>query len=89
MATIPHVWGSGIAVAAALQAVAIIPPFPHTANPTALLNEPVIEFDRKYNPLRDDLLHERFTLDDGCLLIPAQAGLGVSVREDVLSKYST
>jgi D-galactarolactone cycloisomerase len=88
MATIPHVWGSGIAVAAALQAVAIIPSFPHTANPTALLNAPVIEFDRKHNPLRDDLLHERFTLDDGCLAIPDRPGLGVSVREGVVAKYS-
>ena len=42
VATIPHVWGSGIAVAAALHAVASIPPFPHTANPLPLLNEPVI-----------------------------------------------
>ena len=88
VATVPHVWGSGIAVAAALHAVATIPPFPHTANPTALLNEPVIEFDRKHNPLRDDLLQERFTLNGGYLTIPDQPGLGVAVREDILAKYS-
>ena len=81
-------WGSGIAVAAALHAVATIPPFPHTANPTALLNEPVIEFDRKHNPLRDDLLQERFMLNGGCLTIPDQPGLGVAVREDILARYS-
>ena len=51
---IPHVWGSGVAVAAALQAIAAIPPLPHTANPIPLQNEPVIEFDRKHNPLNSE-----------------------------------
>ncbi len=88
VATIPHVWGSGIAVAAALQAIATIPPFPHTANPVPLLNQPVIEFDRKHNPLRDDLLEERFVLEDGCLRVPDGPGLGVTVREDVLARYA-
>jgi D-galactarolactone cycloisomerase len=85
---VPHVWGSGIAVAAALQAIAIIPSFPHTANPIALLNQPVIEFDRKHNPLRDDLLEERFVLDGGCLAVPELPGLGVTVRDDIVAKYS-
>jgi D-galactarolactone cycloisomerase len=57
--TIPHVWGSGVALAAALHAIAAIPPSPHTANPIALQNEPVIEFDRTQNPLRDDLLSDK------------------------------
>jgi D-galactarolactone cycloisomerase len=88
VATIPHVWGSGIAVAAALHAVASIPPFPHTANPLPLLNEPVIEFDRKHNPLRDELLAEPFTLQDGRLVVPDRPGLGVTVRDDTLKAYS-
>jgi D-galactarolactone cycloisomerase len=87
VATIPHVWGSGIAVAAALHAVASIPPFPHTANPLPLLNEPVIEFDRKHNPLRDELLAEPFTLKDGRLMVPDRPGLGVTVRDDTLKAY--
>jgi D-galactarolactone cycloisomerase len=68
--TIPHVWGSGVAIAAALQALALIPPSPHTFVPIALQNEPVVQYDRKHNPLRDDLLTERFRLHDGCLLVP-------------------
>jgi D-galactarolactone cycloisomerase len=88
IATVPHVWGSGIAVAAALQAIAAIAPFPFTANPIPLLNQPVIEFDRKHNPLRDDLLEERFELVDGCLAVPDRPGLGVTVREEILAKYS-
>jgi D-galactarolactone cycloisomerase len=85
---IPHVWGSGIAVAAALHAVATVPPSPHTANPLPFLNEPVVEFDRKHNPLRDELLEEPFTLVDGSLAVPDRPGLGVTVRDDVLAAYS-
>ena len=87
VATVPHVWGSGIAVAAALQAIAIIPSFPFTANPLPLVNEPIVEFDRKHNPLRDDLLDQRFELVAGKIRIPDTPGLGVSVRADVLKKY--
>ncbi|MDJ0895639.1 MAG: mandelate racemase/muconate lactonizing enzyme family protein [Alphaproteobacteria bacterium] len=89
VATFPHVWGSGIAVATALHGVAIIPPFPHSANPVPVQNEPVIEFDRTPNPLRDDLLEERFVLEDGALKVPDRPGLGVRVREDVLAQYSS
>lgn len=88
VATVPHVWGSGIAMAAALHAVSTIPPFPHTANPIPLLNEPVIEFDRKHNPLRDDLLEERFRLDGGRIVVPDGPGLGVTVREETLVQYA-
>lgn len=88
VATVPHVWGSGIAVAAALQAVAAIPAFPFTANGLPLLNQPVIEFDRKHNPLRDDLLHQRFELIDGGLAVPDLPGLGVTVRDEILNQYS-
>ena len=87
VATVPHVWGSGVAVTAALHAVAVIPAFPHTANPTPLLNQPVIEFDRTHNPLRDDLLEEDFVLEEGKLKIPEEPGLGLDVREEVLSRY--
>ncbi|GFZ49270.1 hypothetical protein JCM24511_07389 [Saitozyma sp. JCM 24511] len=86
---IPHVWGSGIAFAAALQAIATIPPIPHTANPIPLQNEPVIEFDRTHNPLRDDLLNERFALVDGHVVVPDGPGLGISVNDEVLTRYSS
>lgn len=88
VATVPHVWGSGVAVATALHAIAAIPSFPHTANPIPLLNQPIIEFDRKHNPLRDDLLEEKFVLENGCLAIPDKPGLGVTVRDDIVAKYS-
>ena len=86
--TVPHVWGSGIAVAAALQAIATIPPTPFTVNPVALLNEPVMEFDRKPNPLRDELLEENFVLENGAVRVPAGPGLGVTIDEAVLRRYA-
>jgi D-galactarolactone cycloisomerase len=86
--TIPHVWGSGIALSAALHALAAIPPSPHTANPIVLQNEPVVEFDRTRNPLRDDLLHDKFVLNDGALLVPQRPGLGIRIDESILAKYS-
>jgi len=86
--TIPHVWGSGIALAAALHALAVIPPSPHTANPITLQNEPVVEFDRTQNPLRDELLSNKFVLERGALLVPQGPGLGVNVNDDMLAKYS-
>jgi D-galactarolactone cycloisomerase len=86
---IPHVWGSGVAVAAALQALAALPPMPHTANPVPLQNEPVIEFDRNRNPLRDDLLRGAITIgQDGRVAVPQGPGLGVEVEEEVLRAYS-
>lgn len=84
---IPHVWGSGIALAAALHILSVIPPFPHTAKPIPLQNEPVVEFDRSPNPLRDDLLTDKITLQNGELAVPTKPGLGVEVNLDVLETY--
>lgn len=86
--TVPHVWGSGIAVAAALHAIATLPPVPYTAVGVPLQNEPMIEFDRTHNPLRDDLLTQPFTLVDGCLEVPSGPGLGVTIDEDRLAAFT-
>jgi len=85
--TIPHVWGSGIALATALQALAVIPPTPHTYNPIPVQNEPVVEYDRQPNALRDDLLTEPIKFVEGHLVVPTGPGLGVTVNEQVLAKY--
>lgn len=84
---VPHVWGSGVAVAAALQALATIPPMPHTAAPVTLQNEPMLEFDRTFNPLRDEILERNFSLEDGAVAIPNGPGLGISVDEASLARF--
>lgn len=86
--TIPHVWGSGIAVAAALQVCSTLPLVPYTHRPVPLQNEPVIEFDRTRNPLRDDLLTSPFTLESGRVAVPDGPGLGVEVDMDVVAQYA-
>ncbi len=85
--TVPHVWGSGVAVAAALHAIATIPPMPHTAAPVTLQNEPMVEYDRTLNPLRDSILHENFKLENGAVAIPNGPGLGISVDEAAMAAY--
>ncbi|MEM7508220.1 MAG: mandelate racemase/muconate lactonizing enzyme family protein [Pseudomonadota bacterium] len=87
VSVVPHVWGSGVAVTAALHAIATIPLNPHSAHPVALQNAPVIEFDRTHNPLRDDLLEQPFVLENGALRITEMPGLGQSVREDQLAVF--
>lgn len=85
---VPHVWGSGIALAAALQVLAAFPAFPHTAHPVPLQNEPVIEFDRNYNPLRDDLVSPKIDVCEGRVPVSDGPGLGVEVDEGVLDEYA-
>jgi D-galactarolactone cycloisomerase len=87
--TVPHVWGSGVALAAGLHAITTIPPQPYTYSPVSLQNQPVIEYDRTHNPLRDELLKENFTLEDGYLAVPQGPGLGISIDEAALRKYET
>ncbi len=83
----PHVWGSGIALAAAIQFLAALPTEPATANPLTLINEPFLEFDRNPNPLRDELLTEPFrVVADGTVAVPLGPGLGVTIDLDALRK---
>lgn len=85
--TVPHVWGSGVALAAALQVCSALPSTPYTHVPVPLQNEPVIEFDRTRNPLRDDLLTDGFRLDHGRVQVPDQPGLGIEVDMGVVGRY--
>jgi D-galactarolactone cycloisomerase len=85
---LPHVWGSGVALAAALHALAAMPFSPHTANPVPMQNEPVVEFDRNPNPLRDHLLKSPIALVEGRLPVPQRPGLGIDIDEEALARYS-
>jgi len=87
---IPHVWGSGVGLAAGLHAVATLPLAPYTCNPGYMENEPVIEFDRNPNPLRDEILvGHQFTLgEDGAIAVPLdKPGLGVEVNEQAVRRF--
>lgn len=86
---IPHCWGSGVAMAAALQLCATLSPVPHIAFPKAPENDPMIEYDQNFNPLRDELLREKFVVKDGFVNVPQKPGLGIEINMDILEKYST
>jgi D-galactarolactone cycloisomerase len=87
VSVIPHAWGSGIALSVALQALASTPLEPHTANPVPFQNEPMVEYDRNFNPLRDELLINNIGIENGKVKVPQGPGLGVDINLEVMKKY--
>jgi D-galactarolactone cycloisomerase len=83
MPIIPHVWASGIGLAASLQFLATIPPAPLALNPI----EPMLEYDQSSHPFRQDLIFGAITMQDGKVRIPDGPGLGVEVNRDVIARY--
>ena len=51
-AVVPHVWGTGVGLAASLQFIASLPPTPLSLNP----EEPMLKYDRSSHPSREDLI---------------------------------
>lgn len=80
----PHVWGTGVLLAASLQFIASLP-----STPFGELNPypPLLELDRGENPLRDGVLHEPIAAVNGEVAIPAGPGIGVDVDEAALSQW--
>ncbi|GLT15304.1 mandelate racemase/muconate lactonizing enzyme family protein [Vibrio algivorus] len=80
---IPHVWGSGIGIAASLQFMASLPPTPLSLNPI----EPMLEFDQSSHPFRKDLIFDGIKMIEGKVQIPSQPGIGVEVNREILNQY--
>ncbi len=80
---IPHVWASGIGLAASLQFIATLPPAPLALHPI----EPMLEYDQSAHPFRQDLIGGAITMIDGMVRIPDGPGLGIEVNRDVLERY--
>ena len=80
---IPHVWGSAIAMAAALQLIAVLPTCPLSLNP----REPIFELDQSPNIFRENLVTEPLKIKDGYIEIPKKPGLGVTLNRDFLKRY--
>ncbi len=69
----PHVWGTGIAIAAGLHLLAVTPSFtPPSLRPL----EPMLEFDRTEHPVRAALLVEPIEHRGGIVAVPTGHGLG-------------
>ena len=81
----PHVWGTGIAMAASLQLLAVLP----THTPTSLAPlEPMLEFDRTEHPIRQAVLKEPIEHVNGVVRIPRGPGLGIDVDRDALARFA-
>ncbi|MCK5369368.1 MAG: mandelate racemase/muconate lactonizing enzyme family protein, partial [Cyclobacteriaceae bacterium] len=80
---IPHSWGTGVALHAALHLISNLDPIPGRMFQPA----PWMELDRTENALRDVLTEPLIIVRDGMLKVPKKPGLGVDVNEELLSKY--
>ncbi|CAH1687625.1 D-galactarolactone cycloisomerase [Hyphomicrobiales bacterium] len=81
----PHVWGSGIGLAAGVHFVASRSPYPHGQNapwPT------LVEYDVGENPLRESILTEPLVAVDGRIAVPTAPGLGVSLDWDAVKRFA-
>ncbi|WP_284773906.1 mandelate racemase/muconate lactonizing enzyme family protein [Agrobacterium sp. lyk4-40-TYG-31] len=81
---VPHVWGTGVAIAAALQLMASLTPDPARRNP----RPPILEFDRTENPYRQAVLTSPLDHVEGVVQIPDGPGLGIEINRDALEKYA-
>jgi D-galactarolactone cycloisomerase len=82
---LPHVWGSAVGLAAALQFTAALPPATASLFPL----EPLFEFDRTPNRFRDELATAPIRAEGGWMAIPDRPGLGIEVDETILGRYRT
>lgn len=81
----PHVWGTGIGLAASLHLLAVVPP--HTP-PSLAPSEPVLEFDRTEHPLRQAVLTQPIEHAGGVVRVPQGPGLGIEVDRAALARFA-
>ncbi len=82
---IPHVSGTGVAIAASLHLLAVLPPHtPPSLRPIA----PVLELDRTEDPIRQAVLAEPIEHVRGVVRVPSGSGLGIEVDRKALAKFA-
>jgi D-galactarolactone cycloisomerase len=80
----PHVWGTGVALAASLQLIAALPHNPPGLHPI----EPLLEFDRSEHPIRMAVLTEPIEQRSGWVEIPQGPGLGIEIDRAALARFA-
>jgi len=81
----PHVWGTGIAIAASLQLLAVLPS--HTP-PSLAPIAPMLEFDRTEHPIRSAILAGPIEHVDGIVRISDGPGLGIEIDRNAISRFA-
>ncbi|HBZ1364737.1 TPA: mandelate racemase/muconate lactonizing enzyme family protein [Klebsiella pneumoniae] len=82
--TNPHVWGSGVGIAASLQWIAMVP----THTPISLSpSQPLLEFDQTEHPVRQAILQTPVTHQRGIVTVPTEPGLGIEINRDALEFF--
>lgn len=81
---VPHVWGTGVALAASLQLLAVLPHSPLRRTPV----EPLLEFDRSEHPFRQAVLQRPLEHVRGVVQIPDGPGLGIEINRDALREFA-
>lgn len=81
---VPHVWGTAVQIAAALQYMASMVPDPMRTHPL----EPVLEFDRTQNPFRQAVVETPIEHNKGIVTIPNGPGLGIEINRDALAEFA-
>ena len=79
----PHVWGTGVALAASLQLIAALPHNPPGLHPI----EPLLEFDQSEHPIRMAVATAPIVQRDGWVAIPDGPGLGIEIDRAALTRF--
>lgn len=79
----PHVWGTGVGLAASLQLIATLPHNPPCLFPL----EPLLEFDCSEHPIRMAVLRSPIVQRGGRVEIPAAPGLGIEIDRAALDRF--
>ncbi|MFR9503299.1 MAG: mandelate racemase/muconate lactonizing enzyme family protein [Rikenellaceae bacterium] len=80
----PHNWGTGIIISANLHIAANL-----NYSPGRIFDkQPLLEFDRSPNRIREELTTKPFAAKDGFIDVPTGYGLGVEVDEDKLKYFA-
>ncbi|MFI3322634.1 MAG: mandelate racemase/muconate lactonizing enzyme family protein [Rikenellaceae bacterium] len=80
----PHNWGTGIIISANLHITANL-----QYSPGRIFDkQPLLEFDRSPNRIREELITKPFAAKDGYIDVPTGYGLGIEVDEDKLNYFA-
>jgi D-galactarolactone cycloisomerase len=81
----PHVWGTGIGLAAAVHWVASLPAYPHAMHvpfPT------LVEYDTGRNALQNEIFETPVACADGWLAVPQGPGLGITLDQHAVRRFT-